>query len=454
MIIDLWKAGGMRRRTGVAGAALLAAIVLVATGASGQEGAEGGGRRLVDGIAAVVGDEIILESEVDEEFYLYQMRSAGQVSDEDAQAVRARILREMVDETLLVAMARRDTIELAEGELDAELERRVQALRDQHGSQEALDRALAAEGLTVAELRDIYRDDIERRLLAEKVVREKVHSKIDVTWREVEDYYNEHAEEVARMPEAYEVAGILVTPKVSDAAKRLAIERVTRVRERLAAGESFEDLAREYSEDASAQFGGDLGTFGRGVLVPEFEEAAFALEPGEVSGIVPTRFGFHIIQVVEKGEDTVHARHILVRVEPGPEDEERAHALAESLRQLVLDGRDFGEVAAEYSDDESSREAGGVLGWITPEEISPPIRSILVGLEPGQVGDVVRGDNGYYVIKLLAHEPERIAPLDEVREDLRDYVFSLKVREELEALIARLSNELYVDIRTPTASAE
>ncbi len=436
------------------GAAVLVAVVLLALCAYGQEGPPGGERRLVDGIAAVIGDEIILESEVDEEFYLYQMRTGGRVSEDDAAAVRTEIVREMVDETLLVAMARRDTIELVQGELEGELEQRVDALREQHGSQEKLDAALAAEGLTVVDLRDIYRDDIERRLLAEKVVRQEVHAKIDVTWREVEEYYEEHAEEMARVPEAYEVAGILVTPTVSDAAKQRAIDRMTQVRERLAAGDSFEDLAREFSEDESAEVGGDLGTFGRGVMVPEFEEAAFALEPGEVSGIVPTRFGFHIIEVVEKGGATVHARHILARVESGPEDEERARAAAESLRLLVLEGRDFGDVAREHSDDEVSREAGGTLGWFTPEELSPEIRPVIVELEPGEIGDVVRGDTGYYVIKLLAHERGRIAPLDEVREDLREYVFNLKVKQEIAALIERLSEELYIDIRTPTVSTE
>lgn len=436
------------------GPVIFAAVALSALAARGQEGTAAGERRTVDGIAAVVGNEIILESEVDEELYLYQMRSGGRVQGDDVAMVRAEILREMVDETLLVAMARRDSIELGRGELEAELERRVRALREQHGSQEALDRAVAAEGLTVEDLRDIYRDDIERRLLAEKVVRQEVHARIDVTWREVEEYYEENAAEVARLPEAYQVAGILVTPKVSDAAKRRAIERMTLVRERLDAGEAFEDLARELSEDASSQAGGDIGTFGRGVMVPEFEEAAFALEPGEVSGIVPTRFGFHIIQVIEKGDEAVHARHILARVSPGPGDEDRARAEAESLRQLVLGGADFGDVAREYSDDEVSKAEGGELGWLTPEELSPEIRAVLVGMEPGEIADVVRGDTGYYVLKLLAHEPERIADLDEVREDLREYIFNLKVREELAALIERLSGELYVDIRTPTVPEE
>lgn len=454
MIIDSRRRNGTPSLRSSLGPAAIAAVVLLAVCACGQEAPAVGERRLVDGIAAVIGDEIILESEVDEEFYLYQMRTGGRIPENDAAAVRSEIVREMVDETLLVAMAKRDSIELAEGELDAELERRVSALREQHGSQEALDRALAAEGLTVDELRDAYRDDIERRLLAEKAVRKEVHATIDVTWREVEEYYEEHADEVARVPEAYEVAGILVTPKVSDAAKQRGVERMTQVAERLAAGGSFEDLAREFSEDASAQVGGDLGTFGRGMMVPEFEDAAFALEPGEVSGIVPTRFGFHIIQVLEKGEDTVRARHILARVEPGPEDEERARAAAESLRQLVLGGRDFGDVAREHSDDRVTGEVGGTLGWFTSEELAPPIHGILVALEPGEIGDVVRGDTGYYVIKLLAHEPGRIGTLDEVREDLREYLFNLKVREGLAALIERLSNELYVDVRTPTVSRE
>lgn len=436
------------------GAAVLSVVLLLAPGAPAQEAAVEGERRVVDGIAAVVGDEIILESEVDEEFYLSQMRAGRRISGDEAVTVRSEILREMVDETLLVAMARRDTLRLEPGELEDELERRVSALRQRHGSDEALNAALGEEGLTLDELLDVYREGIERRLLAEKVVKSEVHSKISVTWGEVEEYYEEHAEEVARMPEAHQVAGILVRPKVSDAAKESAIERMNQVRERLSEGQPFEELAREFSDDASAEAGGNLGVFGRGVMVPEFEEAAFALEPGEISGIVPSRFGFHIIEVLEKDETTVRARHILARVAPGPDDEDRARALAESLRQHIVDGGDFAEVAREHSDDPASRESGGVLGWFTVDDMAPPIRSVILNLEPGGVGDVVRGDTGYYVIKLLAHEAERIAPLDEVRKDLREHVFGLRVEEGLSALIERLSDEIFVDIRTPTVSAE
>ena len=441
----------MPSRTHALIAGTMAALALFVSAAVATEE---GGRQLVDGIAAVVGDEIILESEVDEELYIYQMRSGARIASSEIEGVRGEIVREMIDEMLLVAKAHRDTIELAEGELDGEMERRVSELRGRHGSEEAFGASLAEEGITLDELKAIYRGDIERRLLAEKVVKAEVHSKIDITWGEVGEYYEEHRDEVAVIPEAFQVAGILVAPQVSESAKRVAVERMTEVRRRLESGEAFETVARELSDDASASLGGDLGTFGRGTMVPEFEEAVFALEPGEVSGVVPTRFGFHIIEVIESDGDRAHARHILARVAPGPEDDATAKAAAESLRILAAEGSDFEALAREYSDDETSSADGGILGWFRRGEMSPGIGEVVSDLEPGETGPVVPGDSGYYVIKLLEHQEERIASLDEVREDLRDYVYSKKAEAAYAALMDRLSREIFIDIRTGAASEE
>ncbi len=430
---------------------LLSAVmvaVLVTSAAVAEEA--GGERRLIDGIAAVVGDEIILESEVDEEFYIFQMRTGASVPGAEGERIRSEIVREMVDEMLLVAKARRDSIELGEGELASEIDRRVAELRERHRTDEALEAALAEEGITLDDLKKIYRDDIERRLLAEQVVRSEVHSRIDVTWGEVGKYYEEHREEVGQVPEAFRLAGILVTPKPSESAKRAAIEKLSEARRRLEAGEAFEDVAAEFSDDASAARGGDLGTFARGSMVPEFEDAVFALEPGEVSGIVPTRFGFHIIQVVDAAEDEVHARHVLARVVPGAPEDELARGLAESLRQVAVDGGDFEALAQEHSDDEVSRTNGGLLGWLRPSDMAPFMMEAVDGLAEGELAQVVAGGNGYYVIKLLEHEEGRIASLDEVREDLRDYIYGLKAEEAYADLMNRLSEEIFIDIRTGT----
>jgi len=405
--------------------------------------------QFVDGIAAVVGDEIILESEVDEEFYIYQMRSAtSELSPDDIARVRSGIVREMVNEMLLVAMAHRDTVWLDPRELEEEMEARVAELVERHGSEEALDAALAQEGLTLPELRDLYADEIERRLLAEKVVRSEVHGKIDVTWGEVETYYAEHTEEVGQSPEAFLVAGIMLMPKITGDAKQAAIDRMTEVSALLAAGEPFDEVARQYSDDGSAAAGGDLGTFGRGVMVPEFDDAVFAMEEGEVSGVIPTRFGFHIVEVLGKTDTEVHARHILARVAPGPADDVRARATAESLRQRALDGEDLAELARLRSDDPATREEGGVLGWFTHENLAPAFRDVVIELPLGGVSDVTVGEAGFYVLKLLEHQEARIATLDEVRENLKDYLFAHKAEEAYGELIDRLSREIFVDIRT------
>ncbi|MFH1502248.1 MAG: peptidylprolyl isomerase [Candidatus Eisenbacteria bacterium] len=420
-------------------------LSLAAAATAAESDAE---RQLIDGIAAVVGDEIILESEVDEEFYIYQVRTGATIPPAEAGRIRSEIVREMVDEMLLVAKAHRDSIVLGEGELTQEIERRVAELRERHGSDEALEAALAQEGITLDGLKEIYEDDIERRLLAERVVRSQVHSKIDVTWGEVEAYYQEHREDVGLIPEAFRLAGILIAPVPSESAKRGAIEKMTAARQRIESGEAFESVAAELSDDASAARGGDLGTFKRGAMVPEFEEAAFALEPGEVSGIVPSRFGFHIIQVVEATENEVHARHVLARVVPGPEDVGRARARAESLRQLAADGADFESLAIEHSDDETSRANGGVLGWFRKGETAPNIEASLAGLAAGGVTPVVEGESGFYVVKLLEYEEERIASLDEVREDLRDYIYGQRAEAAYTALMERLYNEIFIDLRT------
>ncbi len=412
------------------------------------------GRQKVDGIAAVVGDEIILESDIDEELYLFNMRSGGQALTEDnVLRYRGEVIAEMVDEMLLVAKAHRDSIVLAPGAVDEELDKRVAELESRHGSAEALDAALALEGLTREGLREIYRDDIERRMLAEQVIRREVHNRIDVTWRDVEKYYEQKGAEVAEVPEAFHVAGIVSSPKVSEELKRAAYDRLNEARSAIESGTSFEDAAARYSDDASAQRGGDIGWFGRGMMVPEFEEAVLALEVGEVSGIVPSRFGFHIVRLEERDGERVHARHILAKVTPGPEDALRAHARADSLRTMILDGADFSSIAGGYSDDEASRARGGDLGWFAPGDLDPQFETALRTLEPGGITQVIEGDGGYYILMLAEYEEPRTAELDEVRDQLKEYIFGLRAEERFQELMEELRSEIFIDIRTEMLDA-
>ncbi len=412
------------------------------------------GRQKVDGIAAVVGDEIILESDIDEELYLFNMRSGGEALTEgNVLEYRTSVVHEMVDEMLLVAKAHRDSILLSPGDLDEELDRRVVELEQRHGSPEALDAALDSEGLTRASLREIYREDIEKRLLAEQVIRREVHGRIDVTWREVEQYYEENGSDVGTVPEAFHVAGIVSAPKVSEALKRAAYDQLDAARAALDAGSSFEEVAAQYSDDASATRGGDLGWIGRGMMVPEFEEAVFALDVDEITGVVPSRFGFHIIRLDERDGERVRARHILARVTPGPDDALRARARADSLRTMIVDGADFSSVAGGYSDDEASSGRGGDLGWFAPGDLDVEFEAALRTLEVDGITDILEGDGGYYILKLVEYEEPRTAELDEIREQLKEYIFGLRAEDRFQEFMEELREEIFIDIRTELLDA-
>lgn len=149
----------------------------------------------------------------------------------------------------------------------------------------------------------------------------------------------------------------------------------------------------------------------------------------------------------------MRARHILLRLAPGPEDDARAMALADSVRQRAAAGEDFAALAATYSADARSAELGGVLGWFAPDELVPEFRGAIETLTPGEVGPVLPGDGGHYILKLIAHEAARTASLDEVRPQLRDFLVNRRMEEEYLRLIERLSAEIHVDIRSQAAPA-
>jgi peptidyl-prolyl cis-trans isomerase SurA len=203
-----------------------------------------------------------------------------------------------------------------------------------------------------------------------------------------------------------------------------ALKRITDARKRIVDdGEDFAEVAKEVSEDpGSAPNGGDLGCFGKGQMVPEFEEAAFGLEKGEVSQPVKTDFGYHLIQVYDTKpeEEQVCARHILIRVDRSPDqdaiDKADADALkeAEEVKARIEGGEDFATVAKEVSDDEATASKGGDLGWVFKGKMGDAFDEVAFSLEPGQVGGPVKMDNGYAIILVEEKDPEHQVDEDEM----------------------------------------
>ncbi len=247
-----------------------------------------------DAVATVDGVGISrekFENAVEQTRQSFQMQ--GQMIPEtDLEEFRAEILDQMIAEELIYQEALKQGLEVS----DEAVESQFQQIRDQFGTDEAWQQALDANNTSEAELRE----QIRRNDLIQRVISNAVEETVEVTEAEIREFYDDNPEFFDQGQQVTARHIIITTQGMSDEEVAQARERIESIREELLAGADFAELAREHSEDGSAQQGGDLGTFGPGQMVPEFEQAAFGLEEGEISEVVRTQFGFHIIQVTER----------------------------------------------------------------------------------------------------------------------------------------------------------
>ena len=245
----------------------------------------------------VSGEE--LAAEVEKTLFQYAAQGAP-VTDEQRAELEKAVLDQLVERKLLLAAAKDEGIELEKDLIENELE----AIRGQFPDEEGFAQALSERGYTV----ESFKNEMGEIMLIQKFLEDVIAASVTLTDEDLETFYNENPA-YFESGEAVTAAHILIqVDEEADAEEKAeARSRIEEVADKIAAGEDFADLAREYSEDGSAQNGGELGTFGRGQMVPAFEEAAFALEPGEVSDIIETMFGFHILKVSQKTDSGVLA---------------------------------------------------------------------------------------------------------------------------------------------------
>ena len=248
----------------------------------------------IDRIAAEVNGEIILYSEVRE--HLFQMKSAGAVPELSDKEAEAKALDNLIDEKLIIQLGKEKELIVSEREVDATAER----FRKRVGaSKEQFEELLASEGMTMERYKDMLKD----QLMSRKVISREVQSQVKLTEEDINEYYKEHKEEFSSAP-VIKVRHILlmVSKSGGDGRETAVLNEISRIRQEIIDGFDFGEAAIKYSEGPSGVSGGDLGEVEPGVMVKPFEEAAFALEPGEVSVPVRTQFGYHLIKVDSKKE--------------------------------------------------------------------------------------------------------------------------------------------------------
>jgi peptidyl-prolyl cis-trans isomerase SurA len=402
----------------------------------------------IEGIAAIVGEEIILKSEVEEQLLFFCMQAGIEPTDSVRLVeVREEILARMIDAKIVVQEARKQKIAVTPEELNQAIENAVNEVKTRMGSEEKFVEEMEREGLTEENLRERYRKELESQLLAMKLVDKEVRSKITVTEEDVSKFYEERKGDLPKRPPEVTLAQIVIIPDADSTVEIESRQRAQEVLKAVASGQSFERLAAQYSEDPSAENGGDVGFFAKGDFEEGFEEAAFGLEPGGVSELVRSRFGYHIIKLVEKQGEMAHVKHILIRVKPTDEAEQKARSLATELRKRIEGGESFEELAARFSQDAETAERGGVVGGYAVEGLAPAVRNAIKGVTVGSTTEVVPMEVGYHIFKVVGKSAEREYTFDEIQGQLHELVGQEKAQNRYEAWLGKLKETTYVEIK-------
>jgi peptidyl-prolyl cis-trans isomerase SurA len=399
----------------------------------------------LDKIAAVVDNEVILMSEVDAQVQFFVLNNR---LDPKTPGVREQVLESMITEKLILAKAIEDSIAVTDDEVQQQLDMVIQQRVQQVGSEARLEELY---GMPLSRIRREFRDDMRKQLLAQRLRQQKFGT-LQVGRFEVEEFYRAYRDSLPRVPEEVQLAHIFMTPRVGDADKAGAKELLTRLRDSILAGADFADLARRYSQDpGSASQGGDLGLVRRGLFVREFESAVFALQEGQLSDIVETQFGFHLIQLQERRGDAVRARHILLRVQTSGSEEDSAKAFLGRLRDRALAGESFGDLAREYSEDKDTKALGGNLGAFELDQLEGDLKAAIVPLKEGDITGPValtRGSlSGFQIVLLKRRTPAHAMTVEGDYQRLEVLALNAKQFREYQRWVDELKSKIHWQIR-------
>jgi peptidyl-prolyl cis-trans isomerase SurA len=405
---------------------------------------------IVDKVAAVVGKNLILASDIENQYS--QALSSGETPPP-----KCSVLEELLFTKLLVHQAEVDSIEIPEKQVQQELDQRMRYYVAQVGSEEKLEEYY---GKSIAQLKEDFKEDVREMLLARQV-QQGITADVKVTPSEVRTMFNSFSVDSLPLLNAeMEIAQVVKKIEVNEDEKNIVREKIRKIRDRIVDGEDFATLAVLYSEDTeSAKRGGELGFVGRIDLVPEFAAEAFNLKGKEISRIVESQFGFHIIQLIKRRGEMINVRHILISPKFSSADLKKAQLELDSIKNQIASGKiTFEEAALKFSDDTETKLNGGLL--INPAtgttkfdvaEIEPGLFFILDKLKLGEVSDVTKqaGSDNKPAFKLLTikskSEPHR-ANLKDDYQRLQNIALQQKQAKTVNTWINKKRKQSYIKV--------
>jgi peptidyl-prolyl cis-trans isomerase SurA len=405
----------------------------------------------IDGVAAFVGDSIILMSELD----AYILMKSGGVPDSTGDSLSRSIVRnvaldELIDGKVLLVKAAKDTnIIITENEIDAELNSRVQTIISQNNLSIAEFETILKnqQGISLARFKDEVRKQIRQELLKQKVQQQYVPMG-GPGRSEVEQFFAEYKDSLPPAGKSVRLSVIQIKVSVPDSIRRAAYAKIKAIKDRLDNGEDFSEVAKLFSDGADAAIGGDLGFISKGTLNElAFEEKAFSVPAGQISDIFETRLGFHVIHVVEKKDSKVHVKQIFVPVAPPQERIQASMALLDSVRISCKSTKDFADAAVKFSTDKITRSKSGSLGWQELSALDSPTLTAVDSLAPGALSAVINTDNTLCLYRVDERADSRPVSIEEDWAEISSLAQRINSQKKLLELVRKWRQETYIDIR-------
>jgi peptidyl-prolyl cis-trans isomerase SurA len=404
----------------------------------------------MDGIAAVVGDSVILSSEIDA--YAIMRLSAAERKPDSAElpALRRQFLNELIDGKILVVRAAQDTnIVLKETEIEQAQNNQIKMILQQNNiTMATLEQELKSKyGMNLAKFKTQMYSQIREQLIRQKVQQLYV-SGIQVNRKDVESFYATYQDSLPLVGESVLASKLVVHAAPSDSMRQAAFSKISGIKQRLDNGDDFVKLSQQYSDDPNAANGGDLGFIKKGTLSElAFEERAFSLNPGQTSDIFQSRLGFHIISVIAKKDQMVHVRQIFVKVTPPEEFMTKITARLDSVKTHCAGQQDFIAAVRRLSTDDQSRAKDGKMGWIALYELPEALRGIIDSLKPGEISSPVREGNDLTLYRLDDRKSQRKLTLEDDYNLLAEKTREITAQKKLFDLVKKWRRDMFIEVR-------
>ncbi len=404
-------------------------------------------QEVIDKVVAVVNDQYILLSEL--EFQTQMIAYQRKLNPNDP-ALKKAVLNSLIEEKLMLVQAELDSIRVTEDEVNRQLEFQIENFIQQFGSKEKLEQTY---NRPLEKIKRELRDEIRNNILIQKV-QDLKFSRLSVSRYEVEQFYNQYKDSIGNVPEEVELSQIYIQAKLSDSDKEAIKSKLRAILDSIKQGGDFADFAKRYSEDVvTAREGGDLGFVKRGLFFKEFEEVVFTMKEGDISDIIETPVGFHIVQLIDRRGESVRVRHILLKIKPGEETEKRIIEFLNAIRDSIISGKNtFDYYARLYSEDKATAQFGGEMGRVPVAELDIDLRNLISRMKEGEISKprkiVVSKDTyGFQIIYLQKRLPEHYSDLNLDYDKISQLALYQKKQKVYRDLIEQLKKQVYWEIR-------